>query len=89
MIRYELVDDYKLKPQQISKDYVEYWLVKGDIEGHVQIIRRGILPTLAYDYYHNDCHKNPLYKIIRVKMAVDHICTEEEIREAQNEMDNW
>jgi hypothetical protein len=86
---YEVVDDYKLKPQKIAKDYEEYWLVKGDINGHVQIIRRGQLMFLAYDYYHNDCHKNPLYKIVKVGMTLDHVCTDDEIREAHNELNNW
>jgi hypothetical protein len=86
---YEVVDDYKQKPQKIAKDYEEYWLVKGNIEGNVQIIRRGQLPFLAYDYYHNDFHKNPLYKLVKVKMALDHICTEAEIQEAQKKLDNW
>jgi hypothetical protein len=87
---YECVDDYKLKPQKIDKEgYVEYWLVKGDIEGHIQIIRRGQPPFLAYDYYHNNCHKNPLYKIIKVSQKIEHILTEEEICAAQKELNNW
>ena len=89
MNNFQYVDEYKLEPQKIIMNYEEYWLVKGDINGHVRIIKRGLLPFLAYDYYHNDCNNNPLYKIVKMSMKLEHICTEEEIRAGQKELDNW